>query len=264
MGFFQKLWGSPKRPALKVGQCSLRGNVRDNNEDSIEVLALPQMTLCLVADGMGGQAAGEVASKHAVEVVARELKSSITSKSSNEEIKSLISAAGLKANLEVLAMSAENRTRRNMGSTLLLALGLKGSSQIFVANLGDSRAYQIRDSKIIQLTVDHTITQALLDAKTITPEQAKTHPYRNSLCKYVGCPDLQEGPDAKIVPVQTGDRYLLCSDGISGVISDEELLAFIKAEKDPQKCADGLAQLALANGSRDNVSCIVIDVTDGK
>ena len=242
-GFFKKLWGAPADPTLKVGQCSLRGNVRENNEDSIEVLALPPLTLCIVADGMGGQAAGEVASKHTVEVLGRELKGAITSKSTNEEIKARISAAGMLANREVLTMSAENRNRRNMGSTLLVALGLKGRHALFVANLGDSRAYQIRAGKIAQLTADHTITQALLEAETITAEQAKTHPYRNSLTKYVGCPDLQAGPDAKVIPIQIGDRYLLCSDGLSGVVPDEQLLATIEAEKDPQTCAEKLAQL---------------------
>src|SRR4029077_7906615 len=100
-------------------------------------------------------------------------------------------------------------------------------------------------------------------AKTISAAEARTHRYRNVLWKYLGSAEVGEGPEVKGVQVQAGDRYLLCTDGLSGVVADDQLLAFIKEKADVQECADGLGQLALDAGSRDNVSCIVLDVQDG-
>jgi len=225
--------------ALNIGKCTLLGNYRENNEDSIDVKQFPDMTVCLVADGMGGQAAGEVASKRAIEIVPRELKKHLSLAMGNEETK-------------------------NMGTTIVLSLWRKGSSILYVTGLGDSRVYQIRGRKITQLTVDHSIAQALVEAGTISAEDAKTHRYKNVLWKYLGSQEVGEGPEVKVIPVQAGDRYLLCTDGLSGVVSDEQLLNFMKDRAEVQDCSDGLGQLALDQGSRDNISCIVIDVVEVK
>src|SRR5262249_30028220 len=120
----------------------------------------------------------------------------------------------------------------------------------------------IRGNKIEQLTVDHSIAQALVEAKTISVAEARTHKYRNVLWKYLGSKEVGDGPDVKAVPLKVGDRLLLCTDGLTGVVSDDTLLNFIQQEDDPQDCADGLGQLALDSGSRDNVSCIVIHVVE--
>jgi protein phosphatase len=135
---------------------------------------------------------------------------------------------------------------------------------MYVAGMGDSRAYQIRGKKIEQLTVDHSIAQALVEAKTISAAEARTHRYRNVLWKYLGSAEVGEGPEVKVVQLQGGDRFLLCTDGLSGVVSDEQMLNFIKEKTDVQECADGLGQMALDAGSRDNVSCIVIEVVENK
>ena len=139
-----------------------------------------------------------------------------------------------------------------------------GSSVLHVTNLGDSRAYMVRGKKIEQLTVDHSIAQALVEAKTISAAEARVHRYRNVLWKYLGSAEVGEGPEVKGVQLQAGDRFLLCTDGLSGVVSDEEMLEFVKDREDPQECADGLGQLALDKGSRDNISCIVLDVEESK
>jgi serine/threonine protein phosphatase PrpC len=250
--------------SLSVGKCTLLGNYRENNEDAIDVKVFPDMTACLVADGMGGQAAGEVASKRAIEIVPRELKKYLSGVVGNDETKSIIRRAIVQANEEIMAMAALDRELKNMGTTIVVSLWRKGSAVMYVAGMGDSRAYQIRGKKIEQLTVDHSIAQALVEAKTISAAEARTHRYRNVLWKYLGSAEVGEGPEVKVVQLQAGDRFLLCTDGLSGVASDEQMLNFIKEKTDVQECADGLGQMALDAGSRDNVSCIVIEVVENK
>src|SRR5437899_8240729 len=210
--------------ALDIGKCSLLGNYRENNEDSIDVKTFPDMTVCLVADGMGGQAAGEVASKRAIEIVPRELKKHLSGAMGNEETKNILRRSLVQANEEIMAMAALDRDLKNMGTTIVLTLWRKGSSIMYVSNLGDSRCYLIRGKKIEQLTVDHSIAQALVEAKTISVAEARTHRYRNVLWKYLGSNEVGEGPEVKAVPLQGGDRFLLCTDGLSGVVSDDQLL----------------------------------------
>jgi protein phosphatase len=250
--------------ALNIGKCTLLGNYRENNEDAIDVKVFPDMTVCLVADGMGGQAAGEVASKRAIEIVPRELKRYISGVVGNEETKNIIRRAVVQANEEIMAMAALDRELKNMGTTIVVSVWRKGSALIYIAGMGDSRAYQVRGKKIEQLTVDHSIAQALVEAKTISAAEARVHRFRNVLWKYLGSAEVGEGPEVKGVQVQAADRYLLCTDGLSGVVSDDQLLAFMKDKQDPQECADGLGQLALDSGSKDNVSCVVIDVVESK
>jgi protein phosphatase len=246
--------------ALQIGKCTLLGNYRENNEDCIDVKELPDMTLCLVADGMGGQQAGEIASRRAIEILPRELSKHLVGPLGNEETKSIIRRAIVQANEEILAMAALERDLRNMGTTVVVTVWRKGSSVMYVSGLGDSRAYLLRGRKIEQLTVDHSIAQALVEAKTISAAEARNHRYRHYLWKYLGSKEVGDGPEVKIVPLQAGDRFLLCSDGLSGAVADEQLLATVREETDMQHCADRLGQLALDSGSRDNVSCIVFEV----
>jgi protein phosphatase len=249
--------------ALNIGKCTLLGNYRENNEDAIDVKQLPEFTLCLVADGMGGQAAGEIASKRATDVIVRELKKSMTQVVETEEVKKAIRKAVVQANDEIIAMGALDRDLRNMGTTIVLATWRKGD-EVFIAGVGDSRAYLIRGNKIEQLTVDHSLAQALVEAKTISAEEARGHRFKNVLWKYLGTKEVGEGPEVKVLPLHAGDRFLLCTDGLSGPVSDDQVLQCIREHPDVQKCADALGQLALDLGSRDNVSCIVIEVVDSK
>jgi protein phosphatase len=250
--------------ALNIGKCTLLGNYRENNEDSIDVKALPDMTVCLVADGMGGQNAGEVASKRAVEIVPRELKKYLGPTVGNDETKNIIRRSIVQANEEIMSMAALDRELKNMGTTIVVTVWRKGSTLLYVTGMGDSRVYQVRGRQITQLTVDHSIAQALVEAKTISAAEARVHRYRNVLWKYLGSNEVGEGPEVKGIQLQADDRYLMCTDGLSGVVPDDQLLTFMKDKADPQECADGLGQLALDSGSRDNVSCIVIDVVEAK
>jgi protein phosphatase len=247
--------------ALNIGKCTLLGNYRENNEDAIEAKAFPDMTVCLVADGMGGQAAGEVASKRAIDVIPRELRKNLPQATEDEQVKSILRRAIVQANEEIIAMAALDRDYRNMGTTVVLAVWRKGP-ELFIANLGDSRAYLVRDSIIDQLTVDHSLAQALVENKTISPAEAKEHRFRNVLWKYLGSKEVGEGPEVKVLPIQAGDRFLLCTDGLTGPVNDQQILKVLLETPDVQAAADALGQLALDQGSRDNVSCIVIEVVD--
>lgn len=247
--------------ALNIGKCTLLGNYRENNEDAIDVKLFPELTMCLVADGMGGQAAGEIASKRATEVVPRELKKNLLQSVSSDDAKKIIRKAVVQANDEIMAMGALDRDLRNMGTTVVVAVWRKGQ-EMYIAGVGDSRCYLIRGEKIEQLTVDHSLAQALVEAKTISADEAREHRFRNVLWKYLGTKEVGEGPEVKALPLQVGDRFVLCTDGLTGVVSDENIAKCVQENPEVQKCADALGQLALDTGSRDNVSVIVIEVAD--
>jgi|SRR5579883_902446 len=247
--------------ALNIGKCSLLGNYRENNEDSIDVKQFPDLIVSIVADGMGGQAAGEIASKRAIEIIPRELRKNLSTHLNADGVKSVARRSIVQANEEIMAMGALDKDMKNMGTTVVMAIWRKGP-ELYIAGVGDSRAYLIRNKKIQQLTVDHSLAQALVEAKTISAAEAKEHRFKNVLWKYLGSKEVGEGPEVGVVQLQTGDRFLLCTDGLTGVVSDDQLLNFITQQSDMQACAEGLGQLALDSGSRDNVSCIVIEVTE--
>lgn len=247
--------------ALNIGKCSLLGNYRENNEDSIEVKQFPDLIVSIVADGMGGQAAGEIASKRSIEIIPRELRKHLTANLSVEAVKGVIRRAIVQANEEIMAMGALDKDMKNMGTTVVMAIWRKGHD-MYVAGVGDSRCYLIRGDKVQQLTTDHSLAQALVEAKTISAAEAKEHRFKNVLWKYLGSKEVGEGPDVQVIQVQTGDRLVLCTDGLTGVVSDDQLLQFVQQQSDMQTCAEGLGQLALDSGSRDNVSCIMIEAIE--
>jgi protein phosphatase len=244
--------------SMNIGKCSLLGNYRENNEDSIEVKQFPDLVVAVVADGMGGQAAGEIASRKAIEIIPRELRKSITPSINTEGIKNAIRSAIVTANEEIMAMGAMDKEMRNMGTTVVLWVWRKGA-ELFVAGVGDSRGYMVRGAGIEQLTVDHSLAQALVEANTITAAEAKDHRFKNVLWKYLGSKEVGDGPEVSVIAIQPGDRFLICTDGLTGVVNDDSLQSFVAAQTDMQACSEGLGQLALDQGSRDNVSCIVAE-----
>jgi PPM family protein phosphatase len=247
--------------SLNIGKCSLLGNYRENNEDSIDVKQFPDMVVCIVADGMGGQAAGEIASKRAIEIIPRELRKNLSPHLNSEGVKSVTRRSIVQANEEIMAMGALDKDMKNMGTTVVLATWRKGN-EIYISGVGDSRCYMIRDRKITQLTVDHSLARALVEAKTISEAEAKDHRFKNVLWKYLGSKEVGDGPDVAVIQIKPGDRFLLCTDGLTGPVNDDQLLSFVQQQSDMQACAEGLGQLALDSGSRDNVSCIVIEVVE--
>jgi PPM family protein phosphatase len=247
--------------SLAIGKCSLLGNYRENNEDSIDVKQFPDMIVSIVADGMGGQAAGEIASKRSIEIIPRELRKNLSAHLNVEGVKSVARRSIAQANEEIMAMGALDKDMKNMGTTVVMAIWRKGS-EIFITGVGDSRCYMIRAKKISQLTIDHSLARALVEAKTISEAEARDHRFRNVLWKYLGSKEVGDGPDVLSIQIQPGDRFLLCTDGLTGVVTDEQLLAFVSQQTDMQSCAEGLGQLALDSGSRDNVSCVMIEVQE--
>jgi protein phosphatase len=245
--------------SLNIGKCTLLGNYRENNEDSIEVKTFPDLTVCICADGMGGQAAGEIASRRAIEIIPRELRKSLTTAVNPDNGKVFIRKAIVQANEEIMAMGSLDKEMKNMGTTVVMAVWRKGP-EMYITGVGDSRAYLIRNRKMQQLTIDHSLAQALVEAKTISAAEARDHKFKNVLWKYLGSREVGDGPEVGVVAIQSGDRFLLCTDGLHGFVGDDKILQFIQSQSDMQTCADGLGQLALESGSRDNVSCIMLEV----
>src|SRR5437016_12806348 len=141
--------------ALNIGKCTLLGNYRENNEDAIDVKQFPDMTVAIVADGMGGQQAGEIASKQAIEVLPRELKKNLASITEQERSKQLIRQAIVQTNAVIMEMAALDRDLTNMGTTVVATVWRKGSNIIYIASVGDSRAYLVRDRKSTRLNSSH-------------------------------------------------------------------------------------------------------------
>jgi len=250
---------------LVIGKCSLLGNYRENNEDAVAVSESAPLTACIVADGMGGQAAGEKASQMATEIIPRELTANVPQAKSGDDIRRALRKGIVQANEEIIAMGQLDRDFRNMGTTVVVIMWVPEFRDdcLFIAGVGDSRSYLVRDGKIEQLTTDHSLAQALVEARTITPEEAKDHRFKNVLWKYLGSREVGDGPEVKQVFIRPGDKLLMCSDGLSGVVPDDRLSQVLTEQTDSQYCAEYLCQLALDMGSRDNVSSVVIMVTDG-
>jgi protein phosphatase len=226
------------------------GRVRRNNEDS----AYAGPHLLLLADGMGGAAAGEVASAAAVQVIRRLDTATIT----GEDMIEALAGAVHRANERLSELVEEDPEREGMGSTVT-ALMFDGQ-QLGLAHLGDSRAYRMRDGRLQQLSHDHTFVQSLVDEGRISQEEAFTHPHRNLILRVLdGRPDSD--PDLQILDVQAGDRLLLCSDGLPDYVSDDVISAAM-ADGTPDSVVVDLITHALEAGSNDNVTCVVADVVE--
>lgn len=240
---------------FRVGSTSIKGNFRDNNEDALFVDA--QNRFFLVADGMGGQSAGERASALAMEVIPKKIASQIQfSSSTSEHVVKVIDDAIALANSEIMALGELDSKLHNMGTTVTFAVIV--NDVMFAGGVGDSRTYLLRKYDFRQLTTDHSLTQALVDAGTLTPEEALTHRYRNVLYRYLGAKDGSQGSGAKPYPLQAGDRILLCSDGATGGIPDPQLQQLLATGDDPQKIAETIVKAAEDGGSKDNITVIVV------
>ncbi|QDT54818.1 Serine/threonine phosphatase stp [Caulifigura coniformis] len=242
--------------ALAWGSVSVTGNYRENNEDRCFVE--PQGRFFLVADGMGGQSAGEKASELAIDLVKERLAKFDFEKADAARATAAIDAAVGHANTEIMALGELEARYRSMGTTI--AYVVHGKPGLIVGNVGDSRVYRLRNGQLDRLTKDHSLTQALVDAGTISPEEALTHRYKNVLYKYLGAKEGSQGTEARVIPPHSGDRYLICSDGVTDGLSDSSLVPLLAADGNPQQMAERIVEAALGGGSRDNVTCVVIHV----
>lgn len=232
------------------------GTVRTNNEDS----ALAGPRLLVLADGMGGHAAGEVASTVATRVFAR-LVEEMPDGGATEvsDVAARITQAGRATRSALQQMSDADPMLESMGTTLLTVLSHGG--QVTVGHIGDSRVYALRGTSLYQVTTDHTHVQRLVDTGQLTPEKARTHPYRAMLLRSLD--DQPGGPDLDVIAleIEPGDRLLLCSDGLSDYLAPEEI-GQVLAHPDRDEAAELLIDAALRVGTRDNVTVVVADVVE--
>ncbi|WP_206323845.1 Stp1/IreP family PP2C-type Ser/Thr phosphatase [Streptomyces sp. HNM0574] len=236
--------------SLRFAAGSHDGMIREHNEDS--GYAGPR--LLAVADGMGGQAAGEVASSEVISTIVQ-LDEDIP----GSDVLTSLGDAVQRANEQLRVMVEEDPQLEGMGTTLTALLWT--GQRLGLVHVGDSRAYLLRDGQISQITQDHTWVQRLVDEGRITEEEATTHPQRSLLMRALGSGDHVE-PDLSIREVRAGDRYLVCSDGLPTVVSDQTIEEALAGHHAPQDTVQELIQLALRGGGPDNITCIVADVLD--
>jgi protein phosphatase len=236
---------------------SITGNYRENNEDRSYVDARGRFFL--VADGMGGQSAGEKASELATELISDRLVKSVNfAKDDSAEIVRAIDAAVSHANMEIMALGELDPSYHNMGTTIVFVV--TAGEALYIGGVGDSRAYLLRRGGLEQLTKDHSLTQALIEAGTITEEEAATHRYKNVLYRYLGTKEGSTGTEPRRLVPDSGDRVMICSDGVTDGIAEPVIHSILAGENDPQQAAEKLVQAALDGGSRDNITCVVIHV----
>ncbi|MEU6297171.1 PP2C family protein-serine/threonine phosphatase [Streptomyces erythrochromogenes] len=236
--------------SLRFAAGSHKGMIREGNEDS--GYAGPR--LLAIADGMGGQAAGEVASSEVISTLVQ-----LDDDVPGSDILTSLATAVQRANDQLRVMVEEDPQLEGMGTTLTALLWT--GQRLGLVHVGDSRAYLLRDGVLTQITQDHTWVQRLVDEGRITEEEATTHPQRSLLMRALGSGDIVE-PDLSIREVRAGDRYLICSDGLSGVVSHQTLEETLADYHGPRETVQSLIQLALRGGGPDNITCIVADVLD--
>jgi protein phosphatase len=236
--------------ALRFAARSHTGLLRDGNEDS--VYAGPR--LLAVADGMGGHAAGEVASAVAIAALAP-----LDEDAPGADLLDALRQAALSANAHLRDMVEGDPALDGMGTTLTAVLS--AGSRLGLLHIGDSRCYLLRDGELTQITHDHTLVQTLVDEGRISEEEASTHPQRSVITRVL---DGRDGLDLdlSVREVRDGDRYLLCSDGLTGPVGSTDTLREALGIEDPQEAVDRLVQLALRGGGPDNVTVIVADALD--
>ncbi len=221
------------------------GHVREHNEDSLVVMP----PLFAVADGMGGHEAGEVAS----EIAIRTLSDLAPDHANANELAQAVVAA----NLNVIKAPREGIGREGMGTTLTAAILEK--ERLLIAQVGDSRAYLLHQGSLQQLTRDHSLMADMIEAGQLTEEEARVHPNRSVITRAIGSdPHMQ--PDIYELNVETGDRILLCSDGICTMLEDPSIEHIMARTHSPQECADALVEAALDAGGYDNATAVVVDV----
>lgn len=233
------------KSGLSFGSRTDVGHVRDHNEDSLIVVP----PLFAVADGMGGHEAGEVAS----ELTIKTLSELAPDHPDAQALERAVEAA----NLNVLRAPSDGIGREGMGTTLTAAM-IEGE-RLLIAQVGDSRAYLLHQGELQQLTRDHSLMMDLIEAGQITPEQARVHPNRSVITRAIGS-DPNMKPDIYELNISSGDRLLLCSDGLSTMLEDDEIQSIMRHTPYPQQCASNLVDAALQAGGYDNVTVVVVDV----
>lgn len=227
------------------------GLVRDHNEDAF----LLEAPLYVVADGMGGHNGGEIASGTTIETFHGARFGLISDPNPVTRLAEVAQAA----NRAVFARASGDPELSRMGTTLTAALARDG--RLFIAHVGDSRCYRLRDGRLDQLTVDHTLVGEFVREGRITEEQARNHPQRSIITRALGV-EPAVPIDSVTLEVASGDRFLICSDGLYGMLYDDDIRTYLATVADPQECAEKLIDAANRAGGEDNTTVIVVDIVD--
>jgi serine/threonine protein phosphatase PrpC len=238
---------------LRSGSASDVGRVRTVNEDRV----LETLTLFAVADGMGGHAGGEVAASIAIESLESGFNRTPT-------IEGLV-AAVQEANRAVWERGVDDQELRGMGTTMVATalVATDDGDRLVLANVGDSRAYRFHDGVLAQLSVDHSVAEELVASGELSQAEADVHPHRHILTRALGITPQIEVDIWEVVPVE-GDRYLLCSDGLSNEVNPEVVSGVLSSVRDPRAAAQSLVGLANDSGGSDNITAVVVDVLVGE
>ena len=236
---------------VRTGHASDVGRVRDHNEDALLVTD----RVWAVADGLGGHAAGEVASRLAVDVLGRLAEREVAGPDD-------VAAAVAEANDRILAAQEDHPEQRGMGTTVTgLALAGGGDPRWVVFNVGDSRVYRVAGGAAEQLTRDHSEVAELVEAGLLDPEDAATHPMRHVITRSLGI-SREVVTDTWVRPVEPGEWFVVCSDGLTNEVDEDLLARIVQDAAEPQAAADALVAAALEAGGRDNVTVVVLAVDD--
>lgn len=232
------------------------GNVREQNQDAFRIVPLGETALlALVCDGMGGARSGNVASKLASEVFSEEVKRSFSAEMTPEEAEHVLRAAATLANISVFEHAQLSEEFSGMGTTLVAALCYEKAT--LVLNIGDSRAYHINADGVRCVTVDHSVVEMMVQRGELTPEQAKSHPSKNLITRAVGT-GSRVMADVFRVETAEEDCLLLCSDGLSNQMADEEILFEVVHGARKDDCCQRLLEIAKNRGAPDNVTSVLV------
>ena len=232
------------------------GCVRTQNQDTYQIEELDKSTLlCVVCDGMGGAKSGNVASSLAVDVFTQEIKSSWVSDMDTERIDQMLFSAVKLANFTVYDQAKQFEEFTGMGTTMVAAL-IHGK-QVTIVNVGDSRLYHIGHDGIRQLTVDHSLVQMMIDRGELSPEKAKSYPGKNLITRAIGTEPVVNC-DIFHKKLDKEDCLLLCTDGLSNLMDDQEILFEVAYGDDKEQCCQHLLDIAKNRGAPDNVTCMLV------
>lgn len=240
---------------MRYASATDTGLVRKNNEDFQSVLTIGEDTAFVIADGMGGHAVGELASRTAVEYVLSALPRALETSKTKNDIEDALRLLVEKANVRVYLQSLDDREYRGMGTTLTIAI--LRDWRLYLSHIGDCRVYLLHGSSMDRLTVDHTLVQELVDSGSITEEEALTHAKRHILLKSLGVNEYMS-PDTYSFDISEGDLILMCTDGLYGYVEEREIRTILRRHKDLEACAAQLISAANAAGGKDNVTVILI------
>ncbi|MBQ4131014.1 MAG: Stp1/IreP family PP2C-type Ser/Thr phosphatase [Clostridia bacterium] len=234
------------------------GMKRSTNQDSYSYGQFENGTItwAVVCDGMGGMAAGNIASITAVEVIAGALEQNLSPKSSPSFVKNLLKTSIESANAKIFSMAEENEDMRGMGTTVVAVVVIKGVA--YFAHAGDSRAYYYSNNQLSQVTTDHSVVQTLLESGQLTQDEAKNHPNKNIITRALGVASYID-VDFETLDVSEGDTVLLCTDGLTNCI-DDELIKLASTDNDFSSLAERLVELANQNGGNDNITVVAVKI----